>query len=117
MADWFMKINGVIMPTPKECPITEFDIDSEQSGRSESGHMNRDRVRANLGSYDVTWHNLSASEASTIRNAIMPASFTVEIRFLGSTIVRQMAAGDRHWTQEYTNGQCRADLTVQFTED
>lgn len=116
MAEWFMKIDGVIMPTPKECPITEFDLDRESSGRSESGIMNRDIIRTNVGSYDPEWEGLTVAEANLLRNAMMPASFTVDILFLGTTVRRVMSAGDRHWTQHFVNGRCHVDLTVQFTE-
>lgn len=117
MEDWFMKINGVIMPNPVECPITEFDLDSEQSGRSEDGHMHRDRIRANVGSYDPEWQNLTWAELTRIRNAILPASFTVELNLSEATVVRRMAAGDRHWTPKKVNGKWRFNLSVQFTED
>lgn len=114
--DWFMKIDGVIMPNPKECPITEFNIDGANAGRSENGYMGRDVIRTNVGSYDPVWQDLTDAEANMIRNAIMPVSFTVEIKFLGGTIARRMSAGDRRWTTKIANGKGHNDLSVQFTE-
>ena len=115
---WWIKIDGVILPKPISGPFTEFDIDSPQSGRPESGSMHRERVRHNVAMMELTWQHLTPDEAKLIRSAIAPASFTVEARFLGSTTVRRMYAGDRNWEPDFTDGGKteRWNLTVQLTE-
>ena len=52
----FLKIDGVDIPTPDSCTLTEYDLDSAQSGRPESGVMFRERVRAKIISRGRTFH-------------------------------------------------------------
>ena len=51
-ADFWMKINGVLMPTPVTCPITEYDMQSADSGRDEAALMHITQVPG-LGSSDT----------------------------------------------------------------
>ena len=115
---WWIKIDGVMLPKPISGPFTEFDIDSEQSGRPESGYMHRERVRNHVATIELTWQHLTPDEAKLIRSALSPVSFTVETRFLGGTTVRKMYAGDRIWEPDFTDeGRTeRWNLTVQLTE-
>ena len=116
---WWIKINGTVLPKPVSAPFTEYDIDSAQSGRPESGYMHRERIRRNVSSIQITWQHLTVEEAKLIRNALAPVSFTAEIRFLGETITRKMYAGDRNWEADFTdNGKTeRWNLSVQLSEN
>lgn len=114
---WYIRINGAVMPTPIENNIQEIDLDSAETGRGESGYMHRDRVRSCVASYNLTWQNLTQSEAAQLRNALAPPSISVEIRFLGRTVSRSMYAGDRNWTEQiHKDGTSTVGLTVQLTE-
>ena len=112
----WISIDGVALPTPNKCPITEYDIDSAESGRAESSYMHRDRVRAGLLDLKPTWDHLTAEEADLIRTAIAPAEFEVSVRFLGRTETRTMYAGDRNWEPTYVNGSEHWTLSTHFTE-
>ena len=114
---WYIKINGAVMPTPITNNVTEIDIDSAETGRGESGYMHRERIRQNVASYDLEWQDLSQNEARMLRNALAPASLSVEARFLGSRTLRTMYAGDRQWTEQiHKDGSSTVSLTVKLTE-
>lgn len=114
---WWIKIDGQLLPTPDTCPITEYDLDSAATGRAESGYLFRERVRANLASYDLAWTSLTPEQAQLIREALAPASFEAEVRFLGTTVTRTMYAGDRKWVPNFDrNGTERWDLSCQLSE-
>lgn len=89
-----LKINGVAMPTPVTYNVTQNDIDSSNTGRSETGVMNRDRVRAGVYKIELAWKNISTTELEKITNAIKDASFSVTF-FYGATKTAKMYAGDR----------------------
>lgn len=113
----YLKVDGVLLPTPYKCSVTEYDIDDAASGRSESGDMNRDRVRAKVARYDLEFVNLSAREAKLIRNLIMPVYFNCELRFLGDNSMRTMYAGDLKWTERLDDAKVsHIGLTCSFIE-
>lgn len=113
----FIKIDNVLVPTPNKCDVTEYDIDAPTTGRPESAFMHRDRVRVNVGRYDIEWSDLSAEDAKLLRSALTPPQFLVEIRFLGETVLRTMYAGDRKWSERYDNkGVPHIKLTVSLSE-
>ena len=109
---FWMKINSALMPTPRSCPITEYDMQTSDSGRDESGHMHITQVVGNLIDLDVTWTDLTPAQATLIRSAIAPVNFTVEVHFLGTTIHFRAYKGDRKWTPVFS-GDGTADGTVE----
>lgn len=115
---WFLKINDAIMPTPDEATFDEYDLDSANTGRPESGVLNRDRKRTNLGRYPFKWKNLTAAQAWQLRAALAPEEVTVTIWMFDRPFSRTMYAGDRHWEQWIDNntGEAHIGLTVQFSE-
>ena len=116
----FIKINGVALPTPTTCSISEYDIDSASSGRGESAYMFRERIRANVCKIDLSWDGASPADAQTIRNAIADAFFEVTVWFLGEERTMTMYAGDRSYNPHFTenNGQKleRWDISFSLTE-
>lgn len=117
LPSYFWKVNGVVMPTPDSCPITEYDLDSGDTGRPESGVLHRERVRSNVGNYDMAFTKLSVEEAETIREAIAPASIEVQVWFLGRYVTRTMYAGDRSFELVITSdGKQYYNLTFTLSE-
>lgn len=113
----FLLINGVRMPTPDSFDFTEFDLDSASTGRSESGFLNRERVRAAVASYDVGYVSMKSSDAAAVRDAIDPAELTVEVWFLGDYVTRTMYAGDRKFqTHIDANGNEIVSMNFTLTE-
>ena len=117
MSAW-ISIDGIDLPTPYRCPITEYDVDAAASGRSEAGYMHRDRVRANVTNLDgIEWQHLTPAEAAIIRAALSPVAFQVTIRFVGGMITKKMYAGDRKWSPDFTEpDKERWNLSVHLTE-
>lgn len=89
-----LNIGGVDMPAPSKYDVTLQDLDAPSSGRTETGHMNRKRVRANVAKISLGWTNLTKQELETIVSAISPASFSVGYYF-GGYRTANMYAGDR----------------------
>ena len=114
---WFLKINGVTAPTPDTGSFDEYDLDSAESGRPESGVLTRDRKRANLARYNLVWTDLTAAEAWQLRTMLMPEQFTVTMLIFDTYVSRTMYAGDRHWTQRFdSDGVAHVDLQCQLSE-
>lgn len=115
--EWFWSVNGVIMPTPDGVTFDEYDFDAPSTGRPESGYMHRERVRANLNRYSLTFTDLSAEQAIQIRTAIMPAQFTATFQFFYGLESFTMYAGDRHWAIRFDNeGIAHINLQMQLVE-
>lgn len=114
----WIAVDGVPLPTPVASPITEYDIDTENSGRSESGRMHRERVRTNVLAVELRWVHLTPADAVLIRNALAPASFQVALRMPGGMTLREMYAGDRQWEPDFTDGGAceRWNLSVKLSE-
>lgn len=72
-----LKIGGVVMPTPTTYKVSQKDLDSENSKRSETGVMRRTRVRAGIFKISVGWDKLTRAQYCTITNAASAASFSV----------------------------------------
>lgn len=87
-------IGGREMPSPVTYKVTLSDLDAPNAGRSESGIMSRDRVRADVGKIELAWKNLTTSELQTVIQAVSPESFEVRY-FFGTEHTATMYAGDR----------------------
>lgn len=116
----FIKINGAALPAPTTCTISEYDIDSASSGRGESAHMFRERIRENVCKIDLSWNGASPEAAKAIRAAIADAFFEVSVWFLGKERTMTMYAGDRSYNPHFTdnNGEKleRWDISFSLTE-
>lgn len=89
-------IGGVDMPSPAAYSVTLQDIDSENTQRTETGLLIRDRVRAGVYRIQVTWQ-VEHPKIKTITDAVAPAKFTVT--FFDPTTntypTKEMYSGDR----------------------
>ena len=77
--DFILKVNGKILPTPSSMSFTLQDYDSENSKRTISGKMTRDRIRANTLKISVSFAPLFGDELKKIINAVTPQFFNVEV--------------------------------------
>lgn len=75
----YLKINGVAMPTPTKYEYTEADFDSPDSTRSETGVLNRDRIRRGVLSPKFKWNALTTEQLNTILTAIEPTWITISV--------------------------------------
>lgn len=89
-----LKINGVVIATPKSFEVTISDLDGE-SNRNASGQMIRDRI-AIKRKINLEWPPLNQSEMSTLLSAVSSVFFTVEFPDpqLGM-VTKTMYVGDR----------------------
>lgn len=114
----FMAVDGVDLPDPVVCPITEYDFDAASTGRTEAGYMHRDRVRAKVVELEPEWENLTPELARLIRTALLPVSVAVTVLTPIGQITREMTVGDLHWTPNPDhNGSMKWDLKTKLSEN
>ena len=65
-----LKVGGVELKSPTAYDIKFADIDSSNSGRSESGIMTREVIRRKLATINVEFANISTAEHQTIVTAV-----------------------------------------------
>ena len=118
MAITYLRINGVAMPTPDgPCAFDEYDLDTADTGRPESGVLHRDRKRAKLQRRTYTWSKLTAAEAHKLENALAPEQVTMTFYKFDRYESRTVYAGDLHWEQWFDSGEMpHIKLTVQLSE-
>ena len=89
-----IKINGVVIATPKIYEATVSDLDGE-SNRNAAGQLIRDRIAVKR-KLNLEWGPLSQSEIAPILNAVSGVFFTVTFPDpqLG-VITKTMYVGDR----------------------
>ena len=75
----YLKINGVEMPTPSHYDYVEADFDSSDSTRSETGVLNRDRIRRGVLSPKFKWQAITTEQLNTILTAIEPTWIQVSV--------------------------------------
>lgn len=95
----YIRIDGVLMPAPKSYGIDRSDLDSENTSRSLSGIMNRDRVRQGVYKIKASWL-VNTIELVKLTQALAPESIQVKF-FDGTTgmyVTTKMYAGDRSST-------------------
>lgn len=95
--------------------VTVSDLDSENSTRSETGVLNRDRIRAGIYKLAVKW-SLTTSELETLLNAISGDSFDVKF-FFGELLTKKMYASDKSINLKSTDTlTSHWDVSISFTE-
>lgn len=92
-----IKIGGVDMPAPSKYNVTLQDIDSENTSRTETGQLVRDRIRASVYKIEIAWQ-VEHSQIKIITDALSPAKFSVN--FYDPTTnahpTKDMYCGDRN---------------------
>lgn len=98
-------IGAAALPNPKEYSVSIMDLDSDGSGRSESGYLKRSRLRAGVYKIEATFI-VSKTQLKTITDALAPVSFSVTFfdPTTSSDPTKTMYAGDKAGTlQSYTS--------------
>lgn len=88
-------INGVTLPAPDIFKITPNDIHSEASGRSQSGRMAIERIRADVITLELGWSLATAELCKTIKTASAPATFDVTYFDCGDMVTKTFYRGNR----------------------
>lgn len=72
-------INGKPLPCPDaDVTIAETDLDSEETGRDESGYMHRLRLRPAVKTWEFPYKFLSAADYDYIRSLVSEPTFSVD---------------------------------------
>lgn len=89
-----LKINGVVIHTPKGYEVTISDLDGESS-RNANGKLIRDRIAVKR-KISLEWPPLTQGEISTLLSAVSDVFFTCEfIDPQEGVVTRTMYVGDR----------------------
>lgn len=91
-----LKINGVVMPTPKEFKVGLDDID-DGTERNARGDLLRDRIANDKRKLECSWGPLSPSDISKILKAVEPVFFQCEYPDPkeGKLVIKTMYAGPK----------------------
>lgn len=114
-------IGGYTPPAPVSYSVTSSDLDSSESGRSESGYMSRERIRGSVKKINATWR-LTTDELFALTSAISGVSFFVTFFYPTTAYYAQnveMYAGDRTLnlvTNVDGEGGAYWDFSVNFIE-
>ena len=112
-----IKFGNYTPPPPTEYEVEVQDIDSEDTGRGETGYMTRERVRSGIYKVTVSFTNISSDEVLKIKSAIQPEQINVTL-FDGSTVSAKMYAGNRKLTLKSIDNEsnCCWDMNFNLTE-
>ena len=104
-------------PTPTEYSLDMQDIDSANTGRGETGFMNRERVREGVYKLSLAFTNITSDDVLNIKQAISPESIEVML-FDGEEINASMYAGNRKLTLKSIDDEanCFWDMSFSLTE-
>ena len=96
MATNYLTINGRTVKQPAEVVYNRYDLDSEDSFRSLSGEMQRDRVAVKV-KLECRWNGLTASEMSVILQAMDAVFFDINYfdPYSGGYTTKTFYVGDR----------------------
>jgi hypothetical protein len=117
-----ISIGGVALPNPTDYKVILQDLDSDNTTRSETGFLTRDRVRAGIYKIDVTWQ-VKRPLLKLITDQLETAKFTVT--FFDPTDsadhTAQMYCGDRSGTLKSYTDESKPDeslweLSLQLIE-
>ena len=104
-------------PAPTKYSLTVQDIDSEDTGRGETGVMSRERVRAGVYKLSLGFTNITSSDVLQIKRAIEPEEISVTL-FDGSDVKAKMYVGDRTLDLKSIDddSNCYWDMSFNLTE-
>lgn len=112
-----VKLGTYVPPTPTKFSLDIQDIDSEDTGRGETGYMSRERVRESVYKLSLAFTNITSDQVLRIKNAISPDEITVQL-FDGSTVTKQMYSGNRTLDLKSVDDEsnCFWDMAFSLTE-
>ena len=104
-------------PAPTKYSLSVQDIDSEDTGRGETGYMVRERVREGIYKLSLSFTNITSEDVLEIKEAISPVSFPVTL-FDGSEVTVQMYAGNRDLELKSIDDEsnCFWDMSFSLTQ-
>jgi len=115
-------IGGTALPNPVSFAPAQGDIDSENSKRSDSGVLKRERIRAAVKRFEAEWV-VTLAQYQQIVNAVSPASFSCTFfdPASGGTVTKTMYAGEPQGQCKWYPSQAKASeslwsLKIPFIE-
>lgn len=104
-------------PTPTKYSLEIQDIDSDDTGRGETGVMSRERVRAGIYKLALSFTNITSDDVLSIKEAVSPEEITVTL-FDGSDVTVQMYVGNRSLDLKHVDDEsnCFWDMSFSLTE-
>ena len=104
-------------PSPTKYSLDIQDIDSEDSGRGETGYMVRERVREGIYKLSLAFTNITSDDVLNIKEAISPALIRV-VLFDGDNVSANMYVGNRSLVLKSVDdeGICYWDMSFNLTE-
>lgn len=116
-----ISIGGVELPGLYKYEVGKADIDSENTKRTETGLLVRDRVRAGVYKIEAGFR-VTTTQLKTITDAISPASFSVTFfdPTSSANVTKTMYAGDKkaelvHYNNSVPNNSLW-ELSVSLVE-
>ena len=112
-------VGTTALPNPSEYSVSRADLDSDNTGRTESGVLHRDRVRAGVYKIQAKF-NVTKAELKTITDAVAAASFAVTFfdPTTSSDPTKTMYVGDRAARlSKYVDEAAPADSYWELTLD
>lgn len=109
------KINNTDIPLPSKFSVSESDLDSDYSGRTASGRMNRYIIRKNVVKLEIQWI-VTAEEYDRICTLIDNDFFTVTFPYRNKLQECEMYAGDRKGEVRTFRGKEYWHLSCSFIE-
>lgn len=112
-----IKFGEYVPPAPTSYDLEVSDIDGPETGRGETGVMDRERVRAGVYKINVEFQNITSLEVLRIKESVAPEKITVEF-FDGNTVSAQMYVGNRKVTLKSIDDEsnCFWDVSFSLTE-
>ena len=112
-----ISIEGYTPPSPTTYSLEIQDIDSDDTGRGETGYMVRERVREGIYKLSLAFTNITSDDVLQIKSAISPALIKV-ILFDGDSVNADMYVGNRSLNLKSVddNGNCFWDMSFSLTE-
>lgn len=111
-----LNIDGVDLHNPTTYSLQLSDLDGAGTTRSLDGTLHRARIRAEIVKIEVSWECISYADMVVIRDAVEPASFTVQY-FDGSSTLKTatMYAGDKTIDSVAVTGSTLSEVDSRWT--
>lgn len=112
-----VSFGGYVPPAPTTYSLDIQDIDSEDSGRGETGYMTRERVREGLYKLSLAFTNITSADVLGIKNVISSEEITVTL-FDGQYVTVKMYVGNRKLDLKSIDDEanCYWDMSFNLTE-